>query len=118
MKAATLTCEGKVLIPKCYLANDFFSRFRGLMGRRGLPGDEAILFPRCDSIHTFFMRFPIDVLLVSKEGVVVEVRESLRPWRMLLPKRGVKHVVELAPSRSRELGIRVGHRLAFPGVWE
>ena len=118
MVASELRADGKLLVAKCYVARSFFSRFFGLMGRKQIAGDEGILFPKCNSIHTFFMRFPIDVLLVSPDGKVVEVKEGLRPWRMLMPRRGVKHVVELRSQLSRELGIRVGARLKIPGVWE
>jgi uncharacterized protein len=117
MKYAALKIGDRVVVPKCYAATGFFSRFLGLMGRARIPAEEAILFPKCNSIHTFFMRFPIDVLLVSDSGEVVEVKESLAPWRMLLPRKGVRHVVELKSELSRELGLKAGMRLEFPGVF-
>lgn len=118
MRCAELKTDGKVIAAKCYFAGSFFSRFMGLMGRKQIPADEGILFPKCNSIHTFFMRIPIDVLLVSDRGEVVEVKESLAPWRMLLPRKGVKHVVELRSARAKELGLKAGSKLEYPGVWE
>ncbi len=118
MRFAELKSNGRVIASKCYFASSFFSRFMGLMGRKSLPAEEGILFPKCNSIHTFFMRMPIDVLFVSDDGKVVEVMEGLAPWRMLLPRKGVKHVVELKNSRVKELGLKAGVKLEYPGVWK
>lgn len=108
-----LKLQEKVLVPKLNMATNFFTRFMGLMGKSGIPSDEALFFPKCNSIHTFFMRFPIDVVFVSESGEVVEVLESLGAWRMLLPRRRVKHTIELKAMRSRELGIKPGQQLRW-----
>ncbi len=105
--------EQNELISKLKVATTFFSRFLGLMGRASLPTDEAILFPRCNSIHTFFMRFPIDVVFLSAEGDVVAAVRSLSPWRMVLPKKRVKHTLELAPGSIDRLHIGVGQKLSW-----
>lgn len=117
MRSVPLIESGRTVVPRCYVAESFVTRLVGLMGRRSIPRDEALAFPRCNSIHTFFMRFPIDVVFVDQSGRVVKVIERLRPWRMLLPQRGAKHVIELGESRSRELGIREGMRLECEGAW-
>ena len=103
------------LIAKCFLAVNFFARFLGLMGRPSLPQDEAILFPQCNSIHTFFMRFPIDVVFLSKEGQVVSLIRGLAPWRMLMPRPRAKHTLELAPGTIERLQIEEGQRLQWEG---
>jgi uncharacterized membrane protein (UPF0127 family) len=117
MKAQPMIKDGRTLIPTCRVATDFFSRFMGLMGRSSIGADEALVFPRCNSIHTFFMRFPIDVVMVDAQGKVVDVIAHLGPWRMLLPRWNAKHVIELRADRSRELGIVPGTQLEFQGVW-
>jgi uncharacterized protein len=111
MKRVELKTAGRTILSKCYVATSFFSRLLGLMGRKELPADEAILFPRCNSIHTFFMRFPIDVVFVSKDGEIIEVKESLPPWRMLVPRVEAAYVIEMKASSSRTLGITKGLRL-------
>lgn len=113
MKQGALIKSGKVIVPKLWLAGDFLSRFLGLMGRKGLPQDEALFFPRCNSIHTFFMRFPIDVVFLDADGNVVEVIEGLKAWRMLLPRTKAKHIIEFAGNRTRDLGIHSGMRLEW-----
>lgn len=116
MKRFHLKMGGKVLVPKLSMATASFARFLGLMGRKSIAADEGLFFPRCNSIHTFFMRFPIDVIFVKESGEVVEILESLKEWRMLLPRRGVKHTIELRANRSRELGIAPGAQLTWEEV--
>ena len=108
----------QVLIPKCQIAESYFSRFIGLMGKKAVPEDEAICFPCCNSIHTFFMRIPIDVVLVSATGVVVDVLTAIKPWRLMLPKLNAKHIIEMKADRAKGLGIKVGTKLLCSGVWD
>ncbi len=117
MKVVALKKQNKVLIDSCGVATDFFSRFMGLMGKSSLSENEALCFPNCNSIHTFFMRIPIDVLFLSREGRVVEILGSLSPWKMLLPRRGVKHTLEMKAGRAQGLGIQVGDQLECEGAW-
>jgi len=112
-----LVSDGRVAIPRCGVARDPLSRFLGLMFRGGLPAEEGLLFPKCNSIHTCFMRFPIDVVFLSPEGEVIDVVPKLRPWRLLLPRKRARHVLELSPGRASELGIAIGARLHCEGVW-
>lgn len=108
MRQSALKSRGSVLIPSLWVARDFFSRFLGLMGRKGLSPEEALLFPRCNSIHTFFMRFPIDVIFLDEKNVIVEVIERMPAWRMLLPRRAAKHTLEMAGGRAKALGLTKG----------
>jgi uncharacterized membrane protein (UPF0127 family) len=108
MKALALKSHGKVLIPKLWVADSFLPRFLGLMGKRGLSADEAVFFPKCNSIHTLFMRFSIDVIFVGKNNEVVSVLEKCRPWKWLLPRWDAKHVIEMAGGQSHKLGITKG----------
>lgn len=95
-------------------ANSVWSRFRGLMLRAEddfVAGDALIIDP-CSSIHMFFMRFPIDVLYVNREGEIVRIQESIKPWRIgPLYTRGARYVVELPAGTVRASGTRVGDRL-------
>lgn len=117
MNQVILKKEGKILIPKCWVASDFFSRFLGLMGRKTLPDNEAIFFPHCQSIHTFFMRFPIDVVSLGQDGAVLHIRKNLKPWRVTLPEKGTCHTLEVRGGRSEELGITSGVTLEGCDSW-
>ena len=117
MKNASIKMNGKLLLAKGSVADSFFPRLLGLMGRKTIANDEALIFPRCNSIHTFFMRFAIDVVMVDAKGEVVEVAQAMLPWRMQLPRWRAKHVVEMLAGRAHELGIVPGVKLDVEGVW-
>lgn len=116
MKQGTLLIEGRVIVPKLWLARDPFSRFMGLMGRKGLPQDEALLFTRCNSVHTCFMRFPIDVVLFDADGKVVEVIENMKTWRFLAPRMKAKHCIEFTGGRAGALGVKPGVQLEWKEI--
>jgi uncharacterized protein len=92
------------------LADRALPRMRGLIGRNGLPAGEGLLLRPAPSIHTAFMRFPIDALFLDRELRVLEIVERLRPWRMA-SKRGARAVLELSAGESARRGVRVGDRL-------
>ncbi|MBO7720914.1 MAG: DUF192 domain-containing protein [Kiritimatiellae bacterium] len=63
------------------VAETFFERAKGLIGRRGLGRGRGLLIPRCNCIHTLFMRFPIDAVFLDRGGGVVKTVRNIRPWR-------------------------------------
>jgi len=77
--------EGIIIADKCRLAADFASRFKGLMFRDSLPDGEALLIVPCNSVHTFFMRFSIDVVFINQNGTAVEEQRNMEPGRMMNP---------------------------------
>lgn len=83
----------------------------GLMGRKGLDEGEALYIAPCSSIHTFFMRFPIDVAFVDRENRVVKVAEAVKPWRVLMGAKGAHAVVELSAGSLGRAGVADGDQL-------
>jgi uncharacterized protein len=111
MKVARIeTADGRVVCERCELADSFWTRFRGLMGRRALPPGEGMLFEPGGSVHMFFMRFPLDVVFCDKELTVVGVARGLRPWRVA-GRRGAKLTLELAAGEAAARGVDVGTAL-------
>ena len=66
------------------VARTFFERIRGLIGTKSLPEGEGMLILRCNSIHTFFMSFPIDAAFLDRDGNVVKTVRNIRPWRFFV----------------------------------
>lgn len=64
------------------VAETFAQRTKGLIGRKGLPSGTGMLITRCNCIHTFFMRFPIDATFLDGRGEVVKTVRGIRPWRL------------------------------------
>jgi uncharacterized membrane protein (UPF0127 family) len=85
---------------------------RGLLGRSSLPSGQGILLRPAASIHTFFMRFPIDVVFLDDELRVVEIAADLRPWRAA-GKRGARAVLELPAGECARRGLAVGDQVRF-----
>ena len=97
---------GTVLAARAGRAATFGARLFGLMGRRTLPDGEALLIERCAAIHTWFMRFPIDVAFLDREHRMLRAVAGLAPWRVR-SRRGATATLELpsgalAKSETRE----------------
>ena len=86
------------------------SRRRGLLGRDRMPEATALVIAPCSSIHTWFMRFPIDVAFVRRDGRVLKIRPALPAWRMTFGWRAFA-VVELAAGVLAASDTRVGDLL-------
>ncbi len=106
--------DGAVVCERCELADTFWRRFRGLMGRERLPPGEGMLFRPGGSIHMFFMRFPIDAVFCDRDLCVIGVEAGLRPWR-LAGRRGAKVTIELAAGEAGRRGVEPGTRLRLAG---
>jgi len=72
---------GVKLVADLELALRFWPRFRGWMCRRPAPSSNALLLAPCHSVHTLWMRFPIDLVFVDEHGRVVDIVHRLPPWR-------------------------------------
>jgi uncharacterized membrane protein (UPF0127 family) len=105
--------DGRVACERCSVANHPWTRLRGLLGRSGLEVGEGMLFPRTGSIHTMFMRFPIDVVFLDAELRVLSVRKGVPAWRAV-KERGAKATLELAAGEAARAGIVAGDSLARP----
>jgi uncharacterized protein len=102
--------SGQVLAGTVELATTRAARRKGLLGRDALARDHALLIAPCYSIHTWFMRFPIDVIFVARDGRVVKTRSAIGPWRMAMAL-GAYAVVELAAGAIARSPIKTGDRL-------
>lgn len=87
------------------------ARTVGLIGRASVAEDGGMAFERCSSIHTFFMRMPIDVLFLDEERRVVRAVAGVRPWRPFVGCSEASCVVELAEGAIERRGIAVGQLL-------
>jgi uncharacterized protein len=101
---------GKPVATVVEVADTRAARNTGLLGRDGLDVSHAFVLSPCFSIHTAFMRFPIDVLFVDRDGCAVKIVPSLAPWRLAIAMRA-RHVVELAAGELRSSDVRIGDRL-------
>ena len=89
-------------------ARSFLQRTVGLIGRTELGSTDGLWFDRCSSIHTLFMRTPIDVVFIDRNNRVLQVSPNVQPWRLYVGCRGASSIVELAPGSIERLRISVG----------
>ncbi len=104
--------RGSVVCDHCTIADAVISRTRGLLGRDSLPGGEGLLLRPAHSIHTAFMRFPIDVAFLDRELAVIKLVSDLAPWRTARA-RGAAAVLELAAGEIAERSLGLGDQLTF-----
>jgi uncharacterized membrane protein (UPF0127 family) len=99
-----------VVCERCTVADNALSRFIGLMGRSSLASDEGLLLRPCGSVHTFFMRFPIDVVYCDPDLRVLSVTPSLGR-RRTRRQRGARVTIELAAGEAARRGVAAGAQL-------
>ena len=107
-----MRADGTVVCERCTLADSAVSRMRGLLGRDGLEQGEGLLLRPASSIHTFFMRFPIDAVFLDRDLAVLGIEDGIAPWRAA-SQRGAKAVLELPAGESSRRGLAVGDRLTL-----
>ncbi len=106
--------QGQTLAECCDVANTFFTRGRGLLGRASLePGEGLLLYPSA-SIHMFFMKFSIDVLFVDAADYIVGLRADVPPGLPYVGTRGARYVIELPVGTIAHSGTVVGDHLQVP----
>jgi uncharacterized protein len=87
--------SGKELAPNLAMADTFFTRLKGLLGKNELPHGEGLWIKPCNSVHTFGMKFPIDVVFLDKDKRVVGLAKTLRPNRVSCRYSSASSVIEL-----------------------
>jgi uncharacterized membrane protein (UPF0127 family) len=94
-------------------ADSWWSRLRGFIGRDEPRQGEGLLLVNCNAIHTWWMRFDLDVLFLDNRGRVLKMHRSLRPWRMTRRVRGAHYVLEVPSGTIDMSGTQVGDELAW-----
>jgi uncharacterized membrane protein (UPF0127 family) len=109
VEMAMLNVDG-VAVAEVNVARSFSARSRGLLGRDGVAG--GLVLEPASSVHTFGMRFTIDVAYVARDGRVLAVR-TMPPHRLGLPRPRARWVLETEAERMAAWGIRRGSRLTL-----
>lgn len=74
--------RGTMLATRLEAAHTGAKRRKGLLGREGLAAGEGLWIAPCESVHTFFMRFPIDLVYLDRDKKIKKTRSAVRPWRL------------------------------------
>lgn len=109
IKVVNLTRQVEIA-DRVQLAGDGRSRRKGLLGRERLAGGEGLWIVPCEAVHTFWMRFAIDLVYLDRKHRVLKVRTHVGPWRMSACLRA-HSVIELAAGTISETGTTRGDTL-------
>lgn len=104
MKKKVVITNGKGFQKETEIADTFIRRFFGLMGRKSLGAEEALLLLPCKDVHCCFMRFPIDVVYLDKEYQVLK-KETMAPWSFGKIVKNCKAVLEVNEGQAEQLEI-------------
>jgi uncharacterized membrane protein (UPF0127 family) len=97
---------------KVRLADGYFSRLRGLLGRKRLEPSEGLLLTRCASIHTFGMGYPLDLVFLDKSCRVIKCCEEIKPYRTA-SARGAYYTLELSAGTLHRQKISIDDRISM-----
>jgi uncharacterized membrane protein (UPF0127 family) len=96
-------------------AHGYFERLRGLIGSSGGNGETALFIPSCRAVHTFFMRFDLDIVFLNGSFRVVQITRVVPPSRMVACRAaGGIHTLELTAGRADRLDMEVGDAVQIP----
>lgn len=107
-----LVGENRCIIPRTLRTTNALERMRGLLGRPPLGDEEALLIKPCSSVHTLWMRYPLDLVYLSRDWTIRKLVSSIGPWRMSVCA-GAAMVIEMKAGRIRALGLQVGQQLRW-----
>lgn len=102
-----------VLCHECKVADSYFTRLKGLLGKSQIAPDAGLLIKPCRSVHTIGMKFVIDVIFLAVDGKVVGLVEEMGPRRLSPHCKEARMVLEVKAGKIRESGVEIGDQLSF-----
>ncbi len=108
--------SGTIVADHVAIASHRVERAIGLLTHARLDDGEGLLIMPCRGVHTWGMRFAIDIVALDQAGVVVDAVSALRPWRIRLPRPGARSVLELPAGSLARSNTKRGDRIALEHV--
>jgi len=116
LQAINVSKGERIVVCRVEWAGTSAQRRRGLLGRNELDPEEGIYIVPCEWVHTFFMRFPIDVAFLARDGRVLALHHNLKPNRISKLVLRAQGVLELSTGRLRATNTDVGDIIQFREV--
>ncbi len=108
---AKVHLNGQEIVREVELANSFFKRFKGLMFRQSMPLDYGLLLSPCKAIHTFSMRFPIDVVYLDADSKIIHIEKSMQPNKVGKTIKSAASVLELNSGMAEKFDLKADDTL-------
>lgn len=90
------------------MSGNFYQRLLGLMFRKSFGRIDAMILNPCSAVHTFFMRFSIDVICLDKDSMIIDLAHALPPGRVFRPHARASTIIELPPGTIEQSNIGQG----------
>ena len=116
MDEYTVSKNGVIISEHCRIARRYFERMTGLLKHKTLEPGEAMLICPCSQVHTFGMKFDIDVVFLSRDGVILEILRGMRPGRISRYVKRASGILELSSGTADENGLEIYDRLKIGPV--
>ena len=107
------TANNTVLAEDVIIAEGLFKRMKGLLGKDELKSGQAIVLKPCTAVHTFFMRFTIDIAFVDSENRIIKTIPDLKPWRLTGIYSSARLCIELPAGTLASTRTCQGHLLSL-----
>ena len=108
--------KNTIIVGNLLVADCFWSRLKGLMGKRDMLENDGLLIVPCNSVHSMFMRFPIDLLFLDRDLNIIKIIESFKPWKATPIFRGCHQVIELRAGVAAKKGVSANDKLVIMNV--
>jgi uncharacterized membrane protein (UPF0127 family) len=95
------------------VADTSVRKVKGLLGRECLEDGQGLLFKGCSSLHTFFMRFPIDIVFLDRSCKVLKLARDVKPFKLVAAPWRAYYALELPAGAITRSETRLGDRLTF-----
>lgn len=105
------TTKSITVVENVISATGFFDRLKGLLGKSELDSNSSLWIHNCKSIHTWFMKFPIDAVFVDKNLEVKAIHKDIQPGRLIMPIWNAQSVFEFSVGAADRGKIEVGDKL-------
>ncbi|BCM24827.1 DUF192 domain-containing protein [Methyloradius palustris] len=110
MQIGQLYKNNQLVVNKVWLAKSILQRMRGLLFRKSLEPDQAMLIRPCSSIHTIGMTYPLDIVFIDAQGIVLKALKNVRPLRMAFAINAYA-TIEFYAGEIERIGIQRGDYL-------
>jgi len=105
--------KNTIVVEEALMADTFWRRLIGLMGKPELEENSGIILTPCNSVHTLFMRFPIDVIFLNNKLEVLLIKQNLRPWSISPIVANAKYVLEVNAGKTLASHTEIGDSIDF-----
>lgn len=104
--------NGEIVASKVKVAKSFEDRLIGLMFKSPLVEFDSLLILKCNSIHTCFMKYPLDIIFLDKDYKIKKIYRNLKPWRMTRLVLGACQVLEMEAGKL-PANLSIGEKLIY-----